>query len=102
MLRIGSKYMSKTRTYSLKQILQYAYQLRESMGPVDISTMPQAMILANEKEIVISGGKVNIPWWRREQLKESLRKRYPESYYYAVENGVVPIFEGGAKKIERS
>ena len=94
--------MGKTRTYSLREILRYAYQLRESMGPVDISTLPQAMLLANEKEIIASGGKVNIPDWRREQLEKPLKKRYPEGYYYAVENGIPPVFEAGTIKRERS
>lgn len=62
----NKKYMGTTRKYSLRQILRYAYQLRNSMGPVDISTLPEAMILANEKEIIASGGKVELPDWRRE------------------------------------
>ncbi len=93
--------MSKTETYSLRQVLRYAYQLRASMGPVNQSTLPQAMVLANEGEIIASGGEVKIPDWRREQLEEGLKKRYPEGIYYAVERGVLPVLKNWAIGRER-
>ena len=82
--------MKERPTYSLRKILQYAYQLKASMGNVDISTLPQAMVLANEEDIKKAGGEVNLPDWRREQLEEGLKQRFPESMYYAVESGIVP------------
>lgn len=93
--------MSEATTYSLRQILQYAYQLRASMGPVDPTTLPQAMLLANEAEIIAAGGEINIPDWRREQLKISLETRFPEWYYYAVENGNLPSFEIDSARFEK-
>ena len=93
--------MKERPTYSLREILQYAYQLKASMGPVDISTLPQAMVLANEENIKKVGGEVNLPDWRREQLEEALKQRFPESYYYAVERGAPSLLKGVIGK-ERS
>lgn len=95
----------KTNTYSLREILQFAYQIQESMGPVNTEGLPQAMLLANEDDIVKNGGKVDIPDWRREQLEKSLKVRFPEATYYAVERAVLPILpdiENRTIRIERS
>lgn len=75
------------------------------MGPVNIEGLPQAMLLANEDDIVKNGGKVDIPGWRREQLEKALKVRFPESTYYAVERGVLlvlPNIEKGTIRRERS
>lgn len=81
----------KSRTYSLREILQFAYQIQASMGPVSTEGLPQAMLLANENDIVGNGGRVDLPDWRREQLEKALEIRFPESTYYAVESGVLPM-----------
>lgn len=89
------------QTYTLKEILRYAYQLRASMGPVDPATLPEAMFIANEKEIKAAGGSRKIPGWRRRQIRESLKEIFPESYYYAVESGNLPKFENNSVGLER-
>lgn len=90
------------QTYTLKEILQYAYRLRASIGPVDPTTIPEAMFLANEKEIRAAGGSRKIPGWRRKQIRESLKEVFPESYYYAVESGNLPRLDNVSVRMERA
>lgn len=96
------KSMKRARKYSLREILQFAYELQTKMGPVNIKDLPQAMLLANEVDIVKNGGEVKLPDWRRKQLEKALKVRFPESIYYAVERGILPKFESGARMVERS
>lgn len=88
----------KPITYSLREILRFAYSIQASMGPVDIKNLPQAMLLANEKEIVENGGKVELPDWRRTQLEKALKVKFPEHIYYAVERGILPRLEFGGEE----
>ncbi|KKR11914.1 MAG: hypothetical protein UT39_C0002G0095 [Candidatus Woesebacteria bacterium GW2011_GWA1_39_21] len=86
--------MNNPATHSLREILQYAYALRASIGPTEK--------VANEKDIKALGGQVKFPKLRRKQINEALKVRFPESYYYAVETGVVPQIGDHTKGIERS
>lgn len=89
----------EARTYSLREILQFAYQIQASIRPVDTEGLPQAMLLANEDDITKNGGKVDIPDWRRKELEKALKVKFSESTYYAVERGVLPVFSNFEKEL---